>query len=83
MDKQHLQCTIEESRMHEERDVYNCDIHKVRKKSDIAEHKCDKSHVSPTVSNIRMKLRYDTRCYFNVRSKADISQLNLPHGTDN
>ena len=24
-----------------------------------------------------------TRCYFNVRSKADISQLNLPHGTDN
>ena len=28
-------------------------------------------------------IRYDTRCYFNVRSKADISQLNLPHGTDN
>jgi len=26
---------------------------------------------------------YDTRCYFNVRSKADISQLNLPHETDN
>jgi len=29
------------------------------------------------------ELLYDTRCYFNVRSKADISQLNLPHGTDN
>ena len=28
-------------------------------------------------------LRYDTIRYFNVRSKADISQLNLPHGTDN
>jgi len=28
-------------------------------------------------------IRYDTRCYCNVRSKADISQLNLPHGTDN
>jgi len=28
-------------------------------------------------------MRYDTRCYFNVRSKADTSQLNLPHGTDN
>ena len=28
-------------------------------------------------------IRYDTRCYFNVRSKADISQLNLLHGTDN
>ena len=25
--------------------------------------------------------RYDTRCYFNVRSKANMSQLNLPHGT--
>ena len=24
-------------------------------------------------------IRYDTRCYFDVRSKADISQLNLPH----
>ena len=28
-------------------------------------------------------IRYDTRCYFNVRTKADVSQLNLPHGTDN
>ena len=27
-------------------------------------------------------LQYDTRCYFNVRSKADTSQLNLPHGTN-
>jgi len=26
-------------------------------------------------------IRYDTRCYFNVRSKADMSQLNLPHVT--
>ena len=26
-------------------------------------------------------IQYDTRCYFYVRSKADISQLNLPHGT--
>jgi len=29
------------------------------------------------------KIRYDTRCYFNVQSKADMSQLNLPHGTNN
>ena len=36
--------------------------------------------VAPTLSNM---LNYDTRCYFNVRSKADMSQLNLPHGTDN
>ena len=28
-------------------------------------------------------IRYETRCYFNVRSKADVSQLNLEHGTDN
>jgi len=27
--------------------------------------------------------RYDTRCYFNVRSKADISQLNLPRVRSN
>jgi len=31
-------------------------------------------------SQDRDTIRYDTRCYFNVRSKADISQLNLPHG---
>jgi len=28
------------------------------------------------------QVRYDTRCYFNVRSKANMSQLNLLHGTD-
>jgi len=28
-------------------------------------------------------MRYDARCYFNVRSKADMSQLNLSHGNDN
>ena len=28
-------------------------------------------------------IRYDTRCYFNVRSKANMSQLNLPHRTNN
>ena len=28
-------------------------------------------------------IRYDTRCYFNVRSKADMSRFNLPHGNDN
>jgi len=31
----------------------------------------------------RTESRYDARCYFNVRSKPDMSQLNLPHGTDN
>ena len=29
-----------------------------------------------------ISLAYDTRCYFNVRSKADMSQLNLPHGNN-
>ena len=28
-------------------------------------------------------IRYDTSCYFNVRSKADMSQLNPLHGNDN
>jgi len=31
----------------------------------------------------RGTIRYDTRCYFNVRSKADMNRLNLPHGDDN
>ena len=35
--------------------------------------------------NLRLgeDLRYDTRCYFNVRSKADMSQFNLSHGNNN
>jgi len=37
----------------------------------------------PQFENRWDKVRYDTRCYFNVRSKADMSQLNLPHGTYN
>ena len=28
-------------------------------------------------------IQNDTRCYFNVRSKADMTQLNLPHGNAN
>jgi len=28
-------------------------------------------------------IRYDTKCYFDMRAKAEISQLNLPHGTNN
>jgi len=43
----------------------------------------DKYFTSLGVLNDYATIRYDTRCYFNVRSKADISQLNLPHGTDN
>jgi len=27
-------------------------------------------------------IRYDTRCRFNVPLKANMSQLNLPHGND-
>jgi len=30
-------------------------------------------------SKIKDMIRYDTICYFNVRSKANMSQLNLPH----
>ena len=42
-----------------------------------------KHQLDHTVAIASTTIRYDTRCYFNVRSKADISQLNLPHGTDN
>jgi len=50
----------------------------------VTQLRCDLS-ATITVALILIgdKIRYDTRCYFNVRSKADISQLNLPHGTDN
>ena len=30
---------------------------------------------------MKVTIRYGTRCYFKMRSKADVSQLNLPHGT--
>ena len=40
-----------------------------------------RSHV--TIYDTTRTIRYDARCYFNVRSKADTSRLNLPHGTDN
>ena len=39
-----------------------------------------KDVLSPFISVLCHTIR-DTRCYFNVRSKADISQLNLPHGS--
>ena len=35
------------------------------------------------ICNFYVTIRYDTRCYFNVRSKADTSRFNLPHGDDN
>jgi len=28
---------------------------------------------------MRLEIRYDVRCFFNLRSNADMSQLNLPH----
>ena len=50
-----------------------------------AEGSDTRSEKKPLVIAIRhdRPIRYDTRCCFNVRSKADMSQLNLPHGTDN
>jgi len=36
-----------------------------------------------TIRHVAIRYEYDTRCYFNVRSKVDMSQLNLPHGTNN
>ena len=35
-----------------------------------------------TVQFMIYDTRYDMRCYY-VRSKANMSQLNLPHGNDN
>jgi len=39
--------------------------------------------IRKTALSITLSIRYDTRCYFNVRSKANMRQLNLPHRTDN
>jgi len=38
------------------------------------------SGLTAVIKGICYTIRYDTRCYFNVRSKADMSQLNLPDG---
>ena len=41
-----------------------------------------RTYLQAVVDRVRLRssltyLRYDTRCYFNVRSKADMSRLNL------
>ena len=36
-----------------------------------------------TAAEFHNAIRYDTRCYFIVRSEADISQFGLSHGTNN
>ena len=45
--------------------------------------KTDNHASTPPLSFFTGQIRYDTRCYINVRSKANMSQLNLPHATDN
>ena len=40
-------------------------------------------NVFQKIPSYHKQIRYDTRCYFNVRSKADMSQLNLLHENDN
>ena len=39
--------------------------------------------IRSTAAESGFMIRYDTRCYFNVRLKADMSQRNLPHGNNN
>ena len=40
-----------------------------------------KERASEAFSSL-VRTRYDTRCYFNGQSKADMSKLDLPHGTN-
>jgi len=54
----------------------------------VSNSKCMLDHLCPSLSLdffpiLEQAIRYDTKCYFNVRLKADVSQLNLPHGTKN
>ena len=49
-------------------------------------YSCHHPHIGHHCSNKAktsnaITIRYDTRCYFNVRSKADMCPLNLTHGT--
>ena len=37
----------------------------------------------PNFRNESIFVQHDTISYFNVQSKVDISQLNLPYGTNN
>jgi len=46
----------------------------------IIQYRC---HFSTSLYDKILRYERETRCYFNVHSKADMSQLNLPHGTDN
>ena len=45
--------------------------------------KCCGMSFAANISNVCTTKYYDTIRYFNVRSKANISRLNLPHGNDN
>jgi len=36
--------------------------------------------IRPYSIQLQNPIRYDTRCYFNVRSKADMSEIDLLHG---
>jgi len=40
-------------------------------------------HLVRLLAFTRHDTTHDTRCYYNVRSIADTSQLNLPRGTNN
>jgi len=52
-------------------------------KSELDEAAGDVRATWRTAQRLLHSIRYDTRCYFNVRSEADMSRLNLPHGNDN
>ena len=49
----------------------------------IYEQSCSMKVGLDTNGRFAIILRYDTRCYINMQSKADMSQLNEPHGTNN
>ena len=67
------------------RERRNLDILPVKKEAKLSASEVPGEVVGSGEEDLRCRstIRYDTRCYFNVRSKANMSQLNLPHGTDN
>ena len=55
-------------------------VHTVNSRNDFS-HNDSTINIVKAIIIIINAIRYDTICYFNVRSKAEISQLNLPQST--
>ena len=54
-----------------------------KNRAKISQCLCGEAGLAGTARTRQRHNTIHTRCHFNVRSKADISQLNVPHGNNN